>query len=178
MNLHEFNQKLELANNVTSNKATPVPVHKESKGDDFFKNVDEATRNTLWKETRGPGTVVPIAIEVKSREVTTSESSSSSANSEELESLKLENISLKGEVEDLRQKLKKAAQIIKNAELKEKVELLREIQNLRKTQSAMSEEMSDLYVELEQEKSKIGASKGGTLKKNVRFDASTEVVKD
>lgn len=181
MNLEEFNQKLDEAAAVGSSRKSVGQDKDGTSTEDFFKSVGDATKSTLWKEIRGPsGQFTSPLFEQKHREVTSSESSSSSANSEELESLKLENVTLKSEVEDLKEKLKRAANLIKNAQMKEKVELLREIQNLRKTQSTMSEEMSTLYIELEQEKSRASTSGSSrsTMKKNVRFDASSEVSKN
>lgn len=65
--------------------------------------------------------------------------------------------------------------------VKEKVELLLEIQNLKKFQNEMSDEISSLYQQLEQEKSRSShvnsnsnsASDGksrSALRKSVRFD--------
>lgn len=101
-----------------------------------------------------------------------------------MEELKEENTKLKQELNALKEKCKKVATILKNADVKEKVDLVIEIGNLKKTQEDMSNEMSKLYIELEQEKSRATQamqhhsntggqeSKGSrsSMRKSVRFD--------
>ncbi|KFB43671.1 AGAP001196-PA-like protein [Anopheles sinensis] len=63
--------------------------------------------------------------------------------------------------------------------MKEKTELLIEIEKLKKVQEDMTAEMTALYGELEQAKSKSNQenNKGkdrATVRRSVRFDASSE----
>lgn len=100
-----------------------------------------------------------------------------------MEQLREENVKLRQELDALKEKIKKVGTVLKNAEVKEKVDLVMEIRNLKKTQEEMSNEMSKLYIELEQEKSRAshamqqhntaGSDNKGSrsaLRKNVRFD--------
>lgn len=97
----------------------------------------------------------------------------------EVDQLKADNLCLREEIAMLRDRFKKVVSLLKNGEMKEKTELLIEIEKLKKVQEDMTAEMTALYGELEQAKSKSNQdnSKGKdkvTTRRSVRFDASSE----
>lgn len=197
MNLHQFNQMLE-------EKDTKSSVPDQPKKSNFFDNINEQAKNILRKEELQsigqtqknkskfcmnfkylfsltaslfsvPTDFIPDKLPVSSVELDTNQ---------EMEQLRVENVMLKQELDALKEKCKKVATILKNAEVKEKVDLVLEIRNLKKTQEEMSNEMSQLYIELEQEKSRASqamqhhSNTGGSdnkgsrsaMRKSVRFD--------
>uniref|UniRef100_A0A182JWI2 Enn protein n=1 Tax=Anopheles christyi TaxID=43041 RepID=A0A182JWI2_9DIPT len=96
----------------------------------------------------------------------------------ELDLLKEENNTLKEEIAVLRERFKKVVAMLKNGEMKEKTELMIEIEKLRKVQEDMTGEMTALYGQLEQAKSKTNQESKGKDKpanrRSVRFDAPPE----
>lgn len=147
----------------------------------FFEQIDRETKQIIQKEqfkalvaNREYGTE-----DSQSEEIVKTESLLQEAT--ELDLLKEENSALKAELETLRAKYKKIYSVLKSGEMKDKTELLIEIERLKKTREDMTTEMTALYAQLEQEKSKVistGHEKGkekSSGRKSVRFDASSEV---
>lgn len=146
----------------------------------FFEQIDRETKQIIQKEqfkalvaNREYGTESPSAENDETEPV--------ALEATELDLLKAENAALKAEVETLRSKYKKIYSVLKSGEMKDKTELLIEIEKLKKTREDMTAEMTALYAQLEQEKSKVGSTgheKGkekSSGRKSVRFDASSEV---
>lgn len=149
----------------------------------FFEQIDREAKQTIQKEQ--------YKSLVSNREYNFSESSGADENKEpddsstkvssELDEIKAENAALRAELDLTRTKLKKVCSMLKKGEMKDKSELLIEIEKLKRTQEDMTSEMTALYGQLEQEKSKTGNSShergkertGG--RKSVRFDASSEL---
>ncbi|XP_062563700.1 G kinase-anchoring protein 1-A-like [Armigeres subalbatus] len=147
----------------------------------FFEQIDRETKQIIQKEqykalvaNREYGAEDSISEDTDKTEALPQEVT-------ELDLLKAENSTLKAELEALRTKYKKIYSILKSGEMKDKTELLIEIERLKKTREDMTTEMTALYAQLEQEKSKLtstGHEKGkekSSGRKSVRFDASTEV---
>ncbi|XP_055544153.1 G kinase-anchoring protein 1-like [Wyeomyia smithii] len=145
----------------------------------FFDQIDRETKQIIQKEQYK--SLVSnreykfVADENKKPE------ESSTPVSGELDELKAENATLRAQLELARTRLKKVCTMLRTGEMKDKTELLVEIEKLKKTQEDMSGEMAALYVQLEQEKSKTGSSshergkERASGRKSVRFDASTEI---
>lgn len=148
----------------------------------FFEQIDRETKQIIQKEQ--------FKALVANREYSTKRYPSEedapdtkvlSEPLTELDLLKAENSALKAELEILRTKYKKIYRLLKSGEMKDKTELLVEIEKLKKTRDDMTTEMTALYAQLEQEKSKVsstGHEKGkekSSGRKSVRFDASSEV---
>nr|XP_019547925.2 G kinase-anchoring protein 1-B-like [Aedes albopictus] len=150
----------------------------------FFEQIDRETKQIIQKEQ--------FKALVANREYSTESSPSEEATSSteplseevvtELDLLKAENFALKAELETLRAKYKKIYSVLKSGEMKDKTELLVEIEKLKKTRDDMTAEMTALYAQLEQEKSKVSSTTGhekgkekSSGRKSVRFDASSEV---
>lgn len=147
----------------------------------FFEQIDRETKQIIQKEQ--------FKALVANREYSTESSPSDETDktepvpqeATELDLLKAENFALKAELETLRSKYKKIYSVLKSGEMKDKTELLIEIEKLKKTREDMTAEMTALYAQLEQEKSKVsstGHEKGkekSSGRKSVRFDASSEV---
>ncbi|XP_058449831.1 G kinase-anchoring protein 1-like isoform X2 [Malaya genurostris] len=146
----------------------------------FFEQIDMETKQIIQKEqfkslisTRGYSTGKKSSENEKPE--------SPSPNSSEIDTLKTENAALRAELELVRTRLKKVCSILKTGEMKDKSELLIEIEKLKKNREDMITEMTALYAQLEQEKSKTGGSnhergkERTAVRKSVRFDASTEV---
>ncbi|XP_063695810.1 G kinase-anchoring protein 1-like [Culicoides brevitarsis] len=156
MNLHQFNQMLE---NKTETKAPSLEIIQDNAQGNFFENINEQARNIVRKEDiQNIGQTQKNKTTSTTKPVSTNEILISKdinlKSPNEMEKLREENAKLSQEMEALKQKLKNVAVIIKHAEIKEKVDLLLEIQELKKVQEQMSIEMSRLYIELEQEKSR------------------------
>ncbi|XP_055638280.1 G kinase-anchoring protein 1-A-like [Toxorhynchites rutilus septentrionalis] len=146
----------------------------------FFEQINRETKQIIQKEQ--------IKSLVANREYCPESSSpTENGNSEnaspeacELDQLRAENAALRAELEALRVRHKKICSVLKTGEMKDKTELLLEIEKLKKAREDTAAEMTALYEQLEQEKSKIGGSgqekgkekPGG--RKSVRFDASSE----
>uniref|UniRef100_A0A336LMC9 CSON012008 protein n=1 Tax=Culicoides sonorensis TaxID=179676 RepID=A0A336LMC9_CULSO len=179
MNLQQFNTMLEEKDQVVSKPVAEVP-----KKTNFFENINEEAKNIMLKEQMQIiGQTQKNKMPTESVQKTQVLEDTSSEPLSELEQLRQENAKLKQELDQLKEKSKKVSAILKNAEFKEKVELVLEIQNLKKAQQEMSNEMSKLYIELEQEKSRashaIQSSHSNnsdskafrsSMRKSVRFD--------
>lgn len=147
----------------------------------FFEQIDREAKQIIQKEQ--------FKALVANREYGTEQSpteendkpDSPPPEATEVDLLKAENAALKAELETLRAKYKKIYSVLKSGEMKDKTELLIEIEKLKKTREDMTTEMTALYAQLEQEKSKMGSTgheKGkekSAGRKSVRFDASSEV---
>lgn len=147
----------------------------------FFEQIDRETKQIIQKEQ--------FKALVANREYSTDQSPAEEDNKSdspppeatEVDLLRAENAALKTELDTLRAKYKKIYSVLKSGEMKDKTELLIEIEKLKKSREDMTTEMTALYAQLEQEKSKIGSTgheKGkekNAGRKSVRFDASSEV---
>uniref|UniRef100_U5EVW3 Putative golgi apparatus n=1 Tax=Corethrella appendiculata TaxID=1370023 RepID=U5EVW3_9DIPT len=96
----------------------------------------------------------------------------------QIDELRAEVTSLRSELDTIKSKYKKISSILRYGEMKDKTELLMEIETLKKTQAEMTKEITSLYAELEQEKTKSHNFDSKfkekiNLKKNVRFNEQT-----
>ncbi|KAL1381144.1 hypothetical protein pipiens_013678 [Culex pipiens pipiens] len=151
----------------------------------FFEQIDRETKQIIRKE-QFKEIMANREYPIEKTGSDDDEKPEESAPLSELDVVKAENEALKAELATLRFKYKKICSVLKSGEMKDKTDLLVEIEKLKRTQEDMSAELSALYVQLEQEKSKTNA--GGSshhdqkgkgdrsgARKSVRFDASSEV---
>lgn len=147
----------------------------------FFEQINRETKQIIQKEQFKALVANREYSDDKSLVEENENCKSPSPEASEMDQLKAENAALRAEVETLRSKYKKIYSVLKTGEMKDKTELLIEIEKLKRTQEDMTAEMTALYVQLEQEKTKSGGTghekskdkTGG--RKSVRFDASFEV---
>ncbi|KAG8247634.1 identical protein binding [Homalodisca vitripennis] len=83
---------------------------------------------------------------------------------EEITRLKEENYRLQGEVNEVKTRSKKLCHILLQAEMKDKATILVEVHELQRVKNELSDEVSSLVAQLEQEKSKVRALTGGDAK--------------
>uniref|UniRef100_A0A1B6K3T7 G kinase-anchoring protein 1 n=1 Tax=Homalodisca liturata TaxID=320908 RepID=A0A1B6K3T7_9HEMI len=104
---------------------------------------------------------------------------------EEITRLKEENYRLQGEVNEVKTRSKKLCHILLQAEMKDKATILVEVHELQRVKNELSDEVSSLVAQLEQEKSKVRALTGGDAKakdkflhkRSVRFNAASETTR-
>uniref|UniRef100_A0A1Q3F8Q4 Putative g kinase-anchoring protein 1 n=1 Tax=Culex tarsalis TaxID=7177 RepID=A0A1Q3F8Q4_CULTA len=155
----------------------------------FFEQIDRETKQIIRKEQFKEIMANRRECPIEKSPSDEDEKPEEPAAMSELDVVKAENEALKAELATLRFKYKKICSVLKSGEMKDKTDLLVEIEKLKRTQEDMSAELSALYVQLEQEKSKTSAGGGsnhhhdqkgrgdrsGGARKSVRFDASSEV---
>ncbi|XP_035890645.1 G kinase-anchoring protein 1-A-like [Anopheles stephensi] len=131
----------------------------------FFEQIDLETKQILNKEQ------MKALLKQNNSKSANSKESPKEDNSptaepclSELDLLKVENLNLKEEIAVLRDRYRKVVAMLKNGEMKEKTELMIEIEKLRKVQEDMTTEMTTLYGQLEQAKSRTNQEAKGKEK--------------
>uniref|UniRef100_A0A182YHU3 Uncharacterized protein n=1 Tax=Anopheles stephensi TaxID=30069 RepID=A0A182YHU3_ANOST len=131
----------------------------------FFEQIDLETKQILNKEQ------MKALLKQNNSKSANSKESPKEDNSptaepclSELDLLKVENLNLKEEIAMLRDRYRKVVAMLKNGEMKEKTELMIEIEKLRKVQEDMTTEMTTLYGQLEQAKSRTNQEAKGKEK--------------
>ncbi|XP_004929658.1 G kinase-anchoring protein 1 [Bombyx mori] len=99
----------------------------------------------------------------------------------EIESLKEEVLKLKQELLTVKSRNKKLCSILGQGEMRDKAEVLVEVERLNSVQAELTAEIATLHSELEKERSKntdprAKDKKNSTKKKKIRFDVSSEAV--
>ncbi|KAM3965512.1 G kinase-anchoring protein 1 [Aphomia sociella] len=99
----------------------------------------------------------------------------------EIAALRQEIITLKQELLTVKSRNKKLCNILGQGEMKDKAEVLVEVERLRAVQSELTAELAILHTDLEKERSKntdprTKDKKYATKKKNIRFDVSSEAI--
>ncbi|RVE44757.1 hypothetical protein evm_010609 [Chilo suppressalis] len=161
-------------NNIEEVKAT-------IKDTEFFERVKDDTRNELIKEQ--------INDRVRNRQFLADEIitrvqfiDTIERKDKEIEILRQEVTSLKQELLTVKCRNKKLCNILGQGEMKDKAEVLVEVERLRAVQSELTSEIAALHTELEKERSKNAQDprskdkKYHTKKKNIRFDVSSEAL--
>uniref|UniRef100_A0A182IQV5 Uncharacterized protein n=1 Tax=Anopheles atroparvus TaxID=41427 RepID=A0A182IQV5_ANOAO len=121
----------------------------------FFEQIDLETKQIVSKEQiKSLFQARDVSACSKDAKENAKKVKQTQAAASEVDQLKAENVCLKEEIAVLRDKFKKVVSMLKSGEMKEKTELLVEIEKLKKTQEDMTAELTALYGELEQAKSK------------------------
>ncbi|XP_035779512.1 G kinase-anchoring protein 1-like [Anopheles albimanus] len=157
LSLHEFQEKVDNDMKQKEQQRQRKQVEDEyNKNYTFFEQIDLETKQIINKEQ------MKALFQTKDISVNGEKSASkkggkrATANDtpSELDLLKAENKELKEQLYLLNFELKNVACKLSSAEMKEKEELLLEIEQLKRVQEDMTAEMTALYGELEQAKSR------------------------
>uniref|UniRef100_A0A182R0C9 G kinase-anchoring protein 1 n=1 Tax=Anopheles farauti TaxID=69004 RepID=A0A182R0C9_9DIPT len=179
LSLQEFQEKVSKeVNEKQQQKKRQQEEAEYNRNYTFFEQIDLETKQILNKEQLKT-LLQASAISAKAKESPKKEKSSPVEPTVcEVDQLKEENLRLKEELLVLRDRYKKVVAMLKTGEMKQKTELMIEIEKLRKVQEDMTAEMTGLYVQLEQAKSRSSHDAKGkekaTNRRSVRFDASSE----
>uniref|UniRef100_A0A182PJ50 Enn protein n=1 Tax=Anopheles epiroticus TaxID=199890 RepID=A0A182PJ50_9DIPT len=178
LSLHEFQEKVrkELTEKQQQKKRQQDEAE-YNRNYTFFEQIDLETKQILNKEQMK--TLLQQSNSARTTEPTKKdEQPRVEPPVSDVDLLKEENASLKAEIAVLRDRFKKVVAMLKNGEMKEKTELMIEMEKMRKVQEDMTAEMTALYGELEQAKSRTNQESKGKEKpanrRLVRFDASSE----
>uniref|UniRef100_A0A182VW34 Enn protein n=1 Tax=Anopheles minimus TaxID=112268 RepID=A0A182VW34_9DIPT len=135
----------------------------------FFEQIDLETKQILSKEQLKMLFQQNRSMSSKAKESPKKDTSPAAEPSlSELDLLRVENLNLKEEITILRDRYKKVITMLKNGEMKEKTELMIEIEKLRKVQEDMTAEMTALYGQLEQAKSRTNQEAKGKERSTAR----------
>lgn len=154
MSLGEFNS---LNAKKESSPAADFPEPPQELAPDdpaFFDNIDEAARKTLEREKRRENyraTAGQFSQEVRA----TQYEAEIEKRDFEIQALRLEVDSLKDDLKLVKNRNKKLCEVICSAEMKEKAELVVEIDKMTKVREELTNEVTELSQELEQERSKV-----------------------
>uniref|UniRef100_A0A182NQU9 Enn protein n=1 Tax=Anopheles dirus TaxID=7168 RepID=A0A182NQU9_9DIPT len=179
LSLQEFQEKV--SKEVTEKQQQKKRQQEEAEYNrnyTFFEQIDLETKQILNKEQLKT-LLQASAISAKAKEPPKQEKTPPlEPAASELDQLREENMHLKQDLLVLRDRYKKVVSMLKTGEMKEKTELMIEIEKLRKVQEDMTAEMTALYGQLEQAKSRSSHDTKGkekvTNRRSVRFDASSE----
>ncbi|KAG6444955.1 hypothetical protein O3G_MSEX003624 [Manduca sexta] len=184
MSLEQFN---DMMNNGDENKATTEEettttdeIKIPDKDTEFFERVKDETKHELLKDkindrvrnSQAPSdafiTRVQFAYMLEKK-------------NEEIAALQEEVSSLKQELRTVKSRNKKLCGILGQGEMKDKAEVLVEVERLRAVQAELTAEIATLHSDLEKERSKntdprSKDKKYNTKKKNIRFDVSSEAI--
>ncbi|CAG9566154.1 unnamed protein product [Danaus chrysippus] len=184
MSLEQFNDMISHGEepnfvNVMSEKNPSVDL-KPEKDTKFFDRVQSDTRNELLKEK----IITRVRHQTVSDEIITriQFTEALEKKDKEIAALKQEIVDLKGELLTVKSRNKKLCNILGQGEMKDKAEILIEVEKLRSVQSELTAELAALHTDLEKERSRntdsrIKDKKIPSKKKSiVRFDVSSEAI--
>ncbi|XP_053660010.1 G kinase-anchoring protein 1-like [Anopheles marshallii] len=170
LSLQEFQEKVSKElNDRQQQKKRQQDEAEYNRNYTFFEQIDLETKQILNKEQLKQLLKQNSSMSSKTKESPKKDISPAAEPSvSELDLLKVENLNLKEEIAVLRDRYKKVVTMLKNGEMKEKTELMIEIEKLRKVQEDMTAEMTALYGQLEQAKSRTNQDVKGREKPNNR----------
>ncbi|KAJ8718468.1 hypothetical protein PYW08_002705 [Mythimna loreyi] len=189
MSLDQFNDMMNIGedSNMKFNHIEDQQEDTKSpdKDTEFFERVKTETKNELLKDK--------IYDRVKNRQPASDEiitrvqfADALERKDREIAALKEEVVTLKHELYTVKSRNKKLCNILGQGEMKDKAEVLIEVERLRSVQAELTAEIASLHTDLEKERSKNTDprtnkdKKHTTKKKSIRFDVSSEalLVKD
>ncbi|XP_023949447.2 G kinase-anchoring protein 1 [Bicyclus anynana] len=164
---------------VTSVKNPEEELKQPDKDTTFFDRIQTETKNELLKDKiidRVLNQTVPDEVITRLQFTETLEK-----KDKEISALKQQVMSLKDELLTVKSRNKKLCNILGQGEMKDKAEILVEVERLRCMQSEMTSELASLHQDLEKERSRNADPRAkdkryGTKKKNIRFDVSSEAI--
>nr|XP_021187712.2 G kinase-anchoring protein 1 [Helicoverpa armigera] len=185
MSLDQFNDMMNVGEDMKFNHVDEKCLQEDPKSPDkdteFFERVKTETKNELLKDK--------IYDRVKNRQPASDEiitrvqfADALERKDREIATLKEEVISLKQELFTVKSRNKKLCNILGQGEMKDKAEVLVEVERLRSVQAELTAELASLHTDLEKERSKNTdprtnkEKKNTTKKKNIRFDVSSEAL--
>lgn len=185
MSLDQFNDMVVGVDDWKSNhideKNLPIVSPPVQKDTEFFERVENDTKNEILKDN-----IIDI---VKNRQMASDEvftrvqfADALERKNQEIEALKQEIVSLKEELLTVKSRNRKLCNILGQGEMKDKAEVLVEVERLRGVQAELTAELASLHTDLERERSKNTDPRAkdkkynSTRKKNIRFDVSSEAL--
>lgn len=184
MSLDQFNDMVTAGDEpkTSQEEETPTEPKSEKPKDDteFFERVKSETKSELLKDK--------IIDRVKSQtrhqtpDITKAQFVDAlEKKDKEIHALKEEVTNLKKELLTVKSRNKKLCSILGQGEMKDKAEVLIEVERLRAVQAELTGELGALHGALERERSRHGDprakdKKNSTKKKNIRFDVSSEAL--
>ncbi|XP_052867417.1 G kinase-anchoring protein 1-like [Anopheles cruzii] len=180
--LHEFQEKVEKDIKQKEQQRQRRQAEEEyNKSYTFFEQIDLETKQIINKEQMKAlfQTKALSGVTKNGKEASRKKGKGTAPEpASELDLLKAENTTLKEELTVLRSRFKKIASVLASAEMKEKGQLLLEIDQLKKAQEDMTTEMTELYGELEQAKSRSNqdakSKERGKSRKSGHFGSGPE----
>uniref|UniRef100_A0A2A4K2T3 G kinase-anchoring protein 1 n=1 Tax=Heliothis virescens TaxID=7102 RepID=A0A2A4K2T3_HELVI len=185
MSLDQFNDMMNGGEDVKFNHVDEKCLQEDPKSPDkdteFFERVKTETKNELLKDK--------INDRVKNRQPASDEiitrvqfADALERKDREIAKLKEEVVSLKQELFTVKCRNKKLCNILGQGEMKDKAEVLVEVERLRSVQAELTAELASLHTDLEKERSKNTDPRNNkdkkhtAKKKNIRFDVSSEAL--
>ncbi|CAH2087109.1 unnamed protein product [Euphydryas editha] len=183
MSLEQFNDMLSTndePNFINIASKSPSEDHKpQDKDTKFFDRVQDETKNEILKDkiiarVRHQNVPDEVITRIQFAEALERKDKEISALTQEVKSLKEELLTVKS-------RNKKLCNILGQGEMKDKAEILVEVERLRAVQAELTAELASLHTDLEKERSKntdprAKDKKYSTKKKNIRFDVSSEAI--
>ncbi|KAL0870539.1 hypothetical protein ABMA27_005511 [Loxostege sticticalis] len=185
MSLDQFNDLMNAseeskANHEDENETFEI-AKQNAKDTEFFERIKDDTKHELLKDK--------IIDRVRHRQSVSDEVITRVQFIDTLEKKDKEIFALRQEVTSLKQELltvksrnKKLCNILGQGEMKDKAEVLVEVERLRAVQAELTAELAALHTDLEKERSKNAQDprtkdkKYSTKKKHIRFDVSSEAI--
>ncbi|XP_026741441.1 G kinase-anchoring protein 1-like [Trichoplusia ni] len=185
MSLDQFNDMMNVGDEMKFNHTDEKCLNEDPKSPDkdteFFERVKHETKNELLKDK--------IYDRVKNRQPPSDEiitrvqfADALERKDREIATLKDEILTLKQELFTVKSRNKKLCNILGQGEMKDKAEVLVEVERLRSVQAELTSELATLHTDLERERSKNTDPRTNkekrhpTRKKNIRFDVSSEAL--
>ncbi|XP_034833167.1 G kinase-anchoring protein 1-like isoform X1 [Maniola hyperantus] len=182
MSLEQFNDMVTHGDepnftNITSEICPEEEPKQPDKDTKFFDRIQTETKNELLKDN----IIVRVLNQRLPDEVLTrlQFAEALEKKDKEISALKQQITSLKDELFTVKSRNKKLCNILGQGEMKDKAEILVEVERLRGVQSELTAELASLHTDLEKERSKNADPRTkdkryGTKKKSIRFDVSSE----
>ncbi|XP_045610368.1 G kinase-anchoring protein 1 isoform X1 [Procambarus clarkii] len=156
MSLDQFNNLRPDQLTGKSEPDDPVPPGQEVMQDreKFFDDIEEATKKTLERESRHENYKATAG--QYNQEVRVSQYEAELEKRDfEIQALRLEVDSLKSELLLVKTRNKKLCEVFCSAEMKSKAELVVELDKMTKVREELTQEVSNLSAQVEQERSKV-----------------------
>lgn len=168
MSLEQFNEMVNGVPNFMN--AIPIKTSEDEKPVDtkFFDRVQNETKNELLKEkiierVRNQSLPDEVINRIQFAEAL-------EKKDKEINELKKEVSTLKGELLTVKSRNKKLCNILGQGEMKDKAEVLVEVERLRAVQVELNAELASLHTDLEKERSKNADSRAKDKKKRGNGD--------
>ncbi|CAB3244608.1 unnamed protein product [Arctia plantaginis] len=186
MSLDQFNELVNNGEDIKLNhfdekNSAEVAKTPELKDTEFFERVKNETKNEILKDKINDR--VKHRLQISDEIITRVQFADALERKEqEIEALKKEITSLKEELFTVKCRNRKLCNILGQGEMKDKAEVLVEVERLRAVQTELTTELASLHTDLEKERSKNTDPRAKdkkystTKKKNIRFDVSSEAI--
>ncbi|CAK1581064.1 unnamed protein product [Parnassius mnemosyne] len=181
MSLEQFNDMVNSGEDARILQNDDAVEEKKSpdKDTEFFERVKDETKNELLKDK--------IIDRIKNQNSVSDEvitrvqfADALEKKNQEIAALREEIVALKQELHTVKSRNKKLCNILGQGEMRDKAEVLMEVERLRGVQAELTAELATLHSDLEKERSRNDSKskdkKHPNKKKNIRFDVSTEAL--